>query len=196
MKAARLISLLLIALVMGINAEEKPKKKDLSKAKASAAKAEPVKDDTGLESIGALIPEGLKNVKVKIPGFTEGRPSSLITAETMTRVNANELFCEGVIIHLYGKTPKDNMRVDLKTATYHLDTKMLVSNDRSKVARTDFTVEGDSVVYDTTTSSGVMKGHVHMVIHNASRMAPKPEAKPESEDAKSATAASSPTSKP
>ncbi len=210
MKAPSLITLLLIALVMFARADDKPKSKESSKTKTKetdkgkdsakgkekSSKSESGKGDNGLESIGSLIPEGVKKVNVKIPGFDQGRPSSLVTADTMTRVNPNELYAEGVVIHLYGKEPKSNMRVDMKTATYHLDTKILVSDDRSKVTRSDFTVEGDHVVYDTTTSKGTMKGNVHMVIYNASSMAPKQEEKPTGEEATPATEASTPTSNP
>lgn len=179
MKTPSLIIALFLALVMSTGAEDKPKFKDKTKSRETTKSKGDPKDkdkpasDNGLESIGSLIPEGVKNLKVKIPGFDQGRPSSLVTAETMTRLNANEMFGETVVIHLYGKLPKDNMRVDLKTATYHMDTKILISKDRTKITRSDFTIEGDSVVYDTTTSKGDLKGNVHMVIFNSSKMAPK-----------------------
>jgi hypothetical protein len=181
MKTPSLITLLLLALVMIASAENKPAAKDSSTSKDAAKstdKDKPKGGDNGLQSISSLIPEGVKNMKVKIPGFDQGRPTSLVTADSMTRLNPRELYAEGVIIHLYGKEPKDNMRVDMKTATYHTDTSVLTSKDRTKVVRSDFTIEGDSIVYYTESGKGSMKGHVHMVLYNAAKMAPKQEPAP------------------
>lgn len=189
MRASSVITLLL-SLVLVVSAAEKTKSKDSSKSKGKASDKTEAKSDSPLDSISAMIPEGVKNSKVKIPGFDQGRPSSLVTADTMTRNNKDEMFAEGVVIHLYGKKPDDNMRVDMKTATYHLDTKILVSKERSKVTRPTMTVEGDSLEYNTETTAGVMKGNVHMVIH--SKPKPKPQETPKPEAASAEAAAPNP----
>ena len=144
-----------------------------AKAKPSAdvttAEA-PAEDATGLESIGKLIQEGVRSVKVRNPGFDQGRRTSFVEADALTRIEGNRLFGEGVTIQLYGKEAKDTIRVDLPTATYFMDTKQLVSDKRSRVRRADFQIEGDSMTFDTTTSHGQMKGHVHMVIFDFAQL--------------------------
>ena len=175
----RLFSLFAIALVSasGLFAQDKPVSKATKpKAAPAAATAEPAEGVTGLESIGKLIQEGVRSVKVRNPGFDQGRRTSFVEADALTRLEGNRLFGEGVTIQLYGAEPKDTIRVDLPTATYFMDTKQLVSDKRSRVRRDDFQIEGDSMTFDTTTSRGQMKGHVHMVIFDLSQLSsPTPE---------------------
>ena len=175
----RLFSLFAIALVSasGLFAQDKPDSKPTKpKAAPAAATEEPAEGVTGLESIGKLIQEGVRSVKVRNPGFDQGRRTSFVEADALTRLEGNRLFGEGVTIQLYGADPKDTIRVDLPTATYFMDTKQLVSDKRSRVRRDDFQIEGDSMTFDTTTSRGQMKGHVHMVIFDLSQLnSPTPE---------------------
>jgi hypothetical protein len=175
----RLFSLFAIALVSasGLFAQDKPVSKATKpKAAPAAATEEPAEGVTGLESIGKLIQEGVRSVKVRNPGFDQGRRTSFVEADALTRLEGNRLFGEGVTIQLYGAEPKDTIRVDLPTATYFMDTKQLVSDKRSRVRRDDFQIEGDSMTFDTTTSRGQMKGHVHMVIFDLSQLSsPTPE---------------------
>ena len=128
---------------------------------------------SALDSMATMIPLGLRNTKVRIPGFEQGRATSFMQADVLTRETDKTLFAEGVLLHLYAENPKENLRVEMKTATYHLDTKILTSEERTKVARADFQIEGDSMIFDTITSQGQMKGHVHTVIFDTSAFASK-----------------------
>ena len=166
-------SLILITLMASVSlqADDKPK----AKAKSTAGKTKAADQHEGggvggLESIGSLIQEGVRSTEVRNPGFDEGRRTSYVEAAAMTKLDAKRLFGEGVVIHLYGKEPKDNVRVELKTATYFLDTKMLASDDRSKVSRSDFQIEGDTMTFDSVTSHGQMHGHVHTIIFDTSAL--------------------------
>ncbi|MDB6139781.1 MAG: hypothetical protein JWO94_2853 [Verrucomicrobiaceae bacterium] len=153
-----------------------------AKPAAKDAKADPaVKPDASdaIDSMCKMIPEGRRNLKVHYPGFDSGRASSLVTALAMTRVNPQEMFAEKLRIDLYGKEAKDNMRVDLKTGTYHMDTKMLISNDRSHVSRSDFKIDGDGMEFDMTSSQGKMIGNVKMVIYDSSSFSAQKADKPE-----------------
>lgn len=171
-------NLLLIALVLAVPvfapAEDKPTPSSKDKTKVKAKGEQIVETSSGFDTIGSMIPEGIKNLKVRIPGFDAGRNTSLITAKAMTRVNPQEIFAEEMTIFLFHEQEKDNVRVDLRTGTYHMDSKLLTSNQRSKVTRSDFQIEGDTMVFDTTTSQGKMAGRVHMTIYDSSSLAPKP----------------------
>lgn len=176
-----LIATLVIAAPAFALAEDKPvstkdKSGGSSKARPKGNGEEVIVTSTGFDTIGSMIPEGIKNLKVRIPGFDAGRNTSLIIAKSMTRVNPQEIFAEDMTIHLYHEQEKDNVRVDLRTGTYHMDTKLLTSKERSKVTRSDFQIEGDTMVFDTTTSQGKMAGRVHMTIYDSGSLAPKPAA--------------------
>lgn len=163
-------------------------------AKAGKGNALPIASAaSALDNMAAMIPLGLRNLKVRIPGFEQGRPTSLVIADAMTRQTDKALFAEGVVLHLYTEDPRENLRVDMKSATYHLDTKILTSDERTKVSRADFQMEGDSMVFDTATSTGTMKGHVRTVIFDTSTFAPKKEAPTTTEAPAPALPASPPT---
>lgn len=127
---------------------------------------------TGLSSFGKNMPAGLKNVGVTIPGFTKGKPSSLVLADSVTRIDENRLMAENMTIQMFAEDPRENVTVDLKSATYHMTNQVLRSATRSKVTRSDFELEGDSLVFDTMTSQGKMVGNVRMVIYDASMLKP------------------------
>ena len=187
------LALLWPALVLA-QTPAKPK----GKGKGAAAAAVATGTSSALDNMAAMIPEGLRNQKVRIPGFEAGRPTSLMIADAMTRKSDKSLFAEGVVLHLYAENPKENLRVDMKSATYHMDTKVLTSDERTRVSRADFMIEGDSMVYDTVTSMGTMKGHVHTVIFDTTGFAPKKEepVAPPTSDPVPAPPAVAPQSKP
>jgi hypothetical protein len=129
-------------------------------------------------SFGQMIPMGTKNRKVRIPSFDKGRATSLITADAMTRVTDKELFAEDMVIESYAVNPKENLRVQLITATYDMEKRTLSSTQRSKVLREDFSIEGDSMIYDTTNASGKMVGRVILVIKDPQSIKTGPSKEP------------------
>ncbi|MCB1208040.1 MAG: hypothetical protein KDK97_01875 [Verrucomicrobiales bacterium] len=132
---------------------------------------------TGLSSFGKNMPAGLRNVGVTIPGFSKGKPSSLVLADSVTRIDENRLIAENMTIQMFADDPRENVTVDLKSATYHMTNQVLRSPTRSKVTRSDFELEGDSLVFDTMTSQGKMVGNVRMVIYDANMLKPASERK-------------------
>jgi hypothetical protein len=141
-------------------AKEDGKKEDIKPLAEGTA----LNTEKTFSSFGQMIPMGTKNRKVRIPSFEKGRATSLITADAMTRINDKELFAEDMVIESYAMNPKENLRVQLISATYDMEKKTLSSTQRSKVMREDFSIEGDSMIYDTTNASGKMVGRVIMII--------------------------------
>jgi hypothetical protein len=130
-----------------------------------------VQMSNGMKAFFDMIPPGVRNRGAKIPAFEDGLPTSLITADFMTRVDDNRIFGEVMRIHLFGTSRPEDLRVDLKTGTYNLDNQVLSSTERSKVQRSDFKIEGDGLVFDTKTSQGKMVGNVEMTIFDAKAFA-------------------------
>ncbi len=123
--------------------------------------------NTGLKAFGHMIPLGSRSLGVRIPAFADGRPSSLIVADAMTRLDDDRLFSEKMVIQVFAEKKEEDMRIDLKTGTYNMDHQILSSTERSRVSRADFQIEGDGMVYDTKTSQGKMVGNVEMIIYDA-----------------------------
>lgn len=121
-------------------------------------------DAEGMSAFGKMIPLGFVNEHVIIPSFKDGRPSSLLTADTLTRVDEERLSAEKVVVEIYAEKAADTLKVELISAIYHMPDQILRSGERSKVSRTDFEMEGDSLVFDAATSIGSMKGRVRTLI--------------------------------
>ncbi|CAN5915996.1 hypothetical protein BH11VER1_BH11VER1_28500 [soil metagenome] len=156
------------------SADEKSVKKEdpkieLSKEK-SAKKEIPVLSEApqGLGAFGMLLPLGQKNLDVKIPSFKDGLPSSLIRAGSMTRLDDEYMEMEKLDIRLFGEVRDKDVRVQLVTGEYHMPTQLLSSEQRSRISREDFQLEGDSMVFDTKSQQGKMTGNVKMVIFDSS----------------------------
>lgn len=153
------------------------------KAKSEKAKSASVKEEVrpveaaaanaGLKAFGQMIPLGSRSRGVRIPAFDNGKPSSLIIADAMTRVDDNRLFSEKLVIHVYAEKKEEDMRIDMKTGTYNMDQQILSSTERSRVSRPDFQIEGDGMVYDTKSAQGKMVGNVEMIIFDASAASQK-----------------------
>jgi hypothetical protein len=133
----------------------------------------------GLGAVGKVLPIGQKNLDVKIPSFKDGIPSSTVRANSMTRLDDENMTMEGMDIRLYGKSHEQDVRIRLMTALYHMPSQILSSETRSRVSREDFDLQGDSMVFDTRTGQGKMTGNVRMVIFDADSLtAPKQDAPP------------------
>lgn len=123
--------------------------------------------NAGLRSVGEMIPLGSRSRGVRLPAFDNGKPSSLIVAAAMTRVDDSHLFAEKMTIEVYGETDADDLNIRVRTGTYDMDEQILSSTERSRVSRSDFQIEGDGMVFDTKTSQGKMVGNVEMIIFDA-----------------------------
>lgn len=137
--------------------------------KGAQQQAEEKSADTaeGLGAFGKILPLGQKNLDAKMPSFRDGKPSSFVHAGEMTRVDENHMDLVKVDIRMYGATQKDDLRVQLLTGAYDMNSQVLDSRERSRVSRSDFQLEGDSMVFDTRSQQGKMVGHVHMIIYDA-----------------------------
>jgi hypothetical protein len=130
----------------------------------------------GMSDFGKMVPEGLINRGVIIPSFDkEGKKSSELRAETLTRIDDDWLLAEKVTIDLYAETPEKTLHVDLKSAVHHMTDQLLRSGERSVITRSDFETSGDSLVFDAATSIGSMKGRVRTLIFDTGTLSGKKE---------------------
>lgn len=136
---------------------------------AASDKTEAATESPGsqLTTFGRQIPAQRPNRGIWIPSFSNGILSSVVEADVVTRIDEQRLFAENMTILLHGTEDKDEVKVDMPSATFHMTSQMIRSNERSKVSRADFDLEGDSLIFDTTTSQGRMTGNVRMTIHDA-----------------------------
>ncbi len=130
--------------------------------------------DDGLAGVGRMVPLGFESRNVVIPSFKDGKPAFELSADTLTRVDDERLVCGPTRVEVFGATPAFNTRVRLPSAVFHLGERVLRSGERCRITRADLAVEGDSLVFDTTTSIGALKGRVTTVIFDTAALTGAP----------------------
>lgn len=130
--------------------------------------------DDGLAGVGRMVPLGFESRNVVIPSFKDGKPAFELSADTLTRVDDERLVCGPTNIEVFGATTAFNTQVRLASAVFHLGERVLRSGERSRITRADFAVEGDSLVFDTTSSIGALKGRVTTVIFDTAALTGAP----------------------
>lgn len=133
-------------------------------AKAAAAPAE---EDTGGLGAAKFMPLGKPNLKVKIPQFKDGELECVVRAEEMTRVSDDDLDIKTMDIE-FMEDGERSMTIELQEAKYNLTERLISSDTRAVVQRSDFTLVGDTLNFDTVKRRGRMTGKVRMVIHDSS----------------------------
>ena len=134
-----------------------------------------------------LLPLQKENYNARIPSFTNGILTSLMLADTLTRQDDDNIEMKNLRITMKGSEGAPDLHVAMKTATYHMPSKVLYSMRRSEVSRSDFRLEGDMLVFDTRSSQGKMTGHVKMTIFDTSALSGAPK-EPEKKNATKAGA--------
>lgn len=162
--------------------ESKKKEKD-----KSGVTEEESGEEAPMQGIGELLPLGEKNVGVKAPTYMDGQLKSLFAARSLTRESEQILFIESLEMHRYGKTLSSQLSVTSPEARYFMESKLLFSEQRSRVQRSDFTLEGDELTFDNERQRGKMVGNVVMEINS-------PETKKPASPPPPATAAKRPPS--
>jgi hypothetical protein len=142
-------------------------------AVALAQSAADSEEPQGMSAFGKMIPLGFVNKNVVVPSFKDGKPSSMLTADTLTRLD--------VVVEIYAEDPAATLSVDLKSAVFNMPDQIMRSGERSRVSRADFEMEGDSMVFDTANSIGSMKGRVRTLIFDMKPAPGKPEGNPTNE---------------
>ena len=139
-----------------------------SKGKAGKPASDPGDEESGLQA-ARYMPLGKPNLRVKIPQFKDGVLECLMRAGEMTRVSDDDINIKQMDIEFVGDGDSE-MKIELQEATYSLKDKLISSKNRAIVRRSDFTLVGDSLDFDTQNRHGRMTGKVRMVIHNSASL--------------------------
>lgn len=122
-------------------------------------------EEGGMLAMAKNVPLGVENKMAVLPSFdVAGRRTSVITADVIRRVDNERLYAEKFVLEQFSKDPVQNVRVNLKTVYFNMQTSTLRSMERSKVTRSDFEIEGDNLIFDTKKNEGLMQGNIRTVI--------------------------------
>ena len=168
------LSLVLMCVVIAapqVSGQSKGRKK---KASASA-KAGGSPGEQSLTNIP--LPIGHEAKGLVLPDFdTEGRLKGRFEAGTAHRIDEEHIGFQHLKITTYTPESQPDLRIDMLTSVLDLKTRILSSQERTTIQRSDFNIAGDSVQFDTNSKTGRLIGNVKMVITDKSHLTAKPNA--------------------
>ena len=130
---------------------------------------------------------GLKNIPLTVgheakglvlPNYDiQGHLLGRFEAATAARVDEDHVRFTNLKMTTFDEHEQPDFKIDMADGILNLETRVIASNQRTKVKRTDFEIAGDTMSFNTLTKLGTLTGNVHMTIFNQKEIAGSP-AKP------------------
>jgi len=121
------------------------------------------------------LPVGHEAKGLVLPDFdTDGRLRGKFEAGTAHRIDQEHVGFQQLKITTYTPESQPDLRIDMNTSVLDLKTRILSSQERTTIQRSDFNIAGDSVQFDTNSKTGRLSGNVKMVITDKSHLTAKP----------------------
>jgi hypothetical protein len=149
-------------------AEKKEKIRKKKNALPSASASASAKEQS-LTNIP--LPIGHEAKGLVLPDFnSEGRLVGKFEAGTARRTDQEHVTFQDLKITTFTPENQVDLRVDMHTSVFNLNTRLLVSKERTTIRRADFNVAGDSAQFDTDKRTSHLVGNVKMVISGQSNL--------------------------
>jgi hypothetical protein len=142
------------------------------------------REDTSAKAGGSPGDQSLTNIPLPIgheakglvlPDFDgDGRLRGKFEAGTAHRIDQEHVGFQHLKITTYTPEAQPDLQIDMQTSVLDLKTRILSSQERSTIQRSDFNIAGDSVQFDTNSKTGRLIGNVKMVITDKSHLTAKP----------------------
>lgn len=121
------------------------------------------------------LPIGHEAKGLVLPDFdTDGRLKGKFQAGTAHRIDQEHVGFQQLKITTYTPQSQTDLQIDMRTSVLDLKTRILSSQERTTIQRSDFNIAGDSVQFDTNSKTGRLVGNVKMVITDKSHLTAKP----------------------
>jgi hypothetical protein len=121
------------------------------------------------------LPIGHEAKGLVLPDFgADGRLRGKFEAGTAHRIDQEHVGFQHLKITTYTPESQPDLRIDMQTSVLDLKTRILSSQERTTIQRSDFNIAGDSVQFDTNAKTGRLIGNVKMVITDKSHLTAKP----------------------
>jgi len=120
------------------------------------------KENPGFE----LFPVDKPWLDVRVPRYDENdRLTSIMHSEVLTREKEQLLQMEGLTLAMFEKDRTLSLRMKAAKGEYDLTTKELKTRTKTFIEHPRFDMQGDSLVFDTSSGKGKLNGHVEMIIY-------------------------------
>jgi hypothetical protein len=121
------------------------------------------------------LPIGHEAKGLVLPDFDgNGRLRGKFEAGTAHRIDQGHVGFQHLKITTYTPESQPDLQIDMHTSVLDLKTRVLSSQERTTIQRSDFNIAGDSVEFDTNARTGRLIGNVKMVITDKSHLTAKP----------------------
>jgi len=121
------------------------------------------------------LPIGHEAKGLVFPDFdADGHLRGRFEAETAHRIDQEHIGFQHLKITTYTPESQPDLQIDMHTSVLDLKTRVLSSQERTTIQRSDFNIAGDSVQFDTNSRTGRLIGNVKMVISDKSTLTARP----------------------
>ena len=121
------------------------------------------------------LPIGHEAKGLVLPDFDgDGRLRGKFEAGIAHRIDQEHVGFQHLKITTYTPESQPDLQIDMKTSVLDLKTRILTSQERTTIQRSDFNIAGDSVQFDTNSKTGRLTGNIKMVITDKSHLTAKP----------------------
>ena len=171
--AAACAIVFLIFAVHSVSAETTKPKRGKGKKKGAIPGASGSPGEQSLTNIP--LPIGHEAKGLVLPDFDlNGRLRGKFVAGSAKRLDQDRIGFRDLKITTFNEANQVDLEIVMLTSTLDLTTRILSSEERTTVRRTDFNIVGDSAFFDTNARTSRIVGNVKMVITDTSNLAQKP----------------------
>src|SRR6476646_10561639 len=146
-----------------------------SKGHRKKARATPTPSPGEQSLTNIPLPIGHEAKGLVLPDFdANGHLRGRFEAGTAHRMDQEHVGFQHLKITTYTPQSEPDLQIDMNTSVLDLKTRILTSQERTTIRRSDFNITGDSVLFDTNSKTGRLVGNVKMVITDKSHLTAKP----------------------
>src|SRR5262252_7226178 len=146
-----------------------------SRRKKGGASATPSGSPAEQSLTNIPLPIGHEAKGLVLPDFdSDGHLKGRFEAGTAHRIDEEHVGFQHLKITTYTPESQPDLRIDMHTSVLDLKTRILSSQERTMIQRSDFNIAGDSVQFDTNSKTGRLIGNVKMVITDKSHLTATP----------------------
>lgn len=142
--------------------------KDAGTKKSKKSKGPKTSDeDSSKKPLEIPVPMGHDAKGLHIPYFDgSGKRQMDFTISVASRIDEKNIRMTDMQVDTYNDEGKHDLKIDLPTSIYNSDASSITTNYHVKIAREDFVLFGESMIFYTITKQGGLGGGVRMLIYN------------------------------
>ena len=166
------LQILIFAAAVLATAEETPQNAARPKGRRASDPATDAVKSALPPELTERMPIGREFKGVAIPSYTGDKLKSVMTADTVVRVDERYLDLFNLIVKVYNSEGEADTTISMDEAAYDLVAGELTSKTPSKIQQPRFTMTGDKMIFLTDSRVARMVGNVRLLVPDAGKLAP------------------------